>query len=375
MSTIVTSTAIPPVNMAMARPPRDPRDTLAHKLFGDIFSAAATLATLGIALYALRRIIDWGLLNAVWPGSSADVCRQASGACWAFLAEKFRLILFGIYPPEEQWRPIAVCIFIAAMTVYSLSPSHWRRGTALAWVAGIVGAIALMHGRWLGLALVPPSAWGGLPVTLLLAVCALAAGFPLAVALALGRRSDLPVCRFLSVLVIELIRGLPLISLLFMASILLPLLLPAGITIDSLLRAGVALTVFSAAYLAEVVRGGLQAIPPGQMEASRALGLSWWKMMRLVVLPQALRYVIAPLTNTAIVMVKNTSLVFIVGLFDLLSAARAALTDPAWPSPFAETYFFIAAIYFVICSACRAMPCGWSGATKEENEHDDTAQH
>ncbi|MGB6103142.1 MAG: amino acid ABC transporter permease [Pusillimonas sp.] len=344
-----TSSSIAAAGTTMAKPPRNPRDALAYKLFGDMFSAAATLVTLALALYGLQRLIDWGVLSAVWPGGSADACRQASGACWAFLTEKFRLILFGIYPPEEQWRPILVCVFIAAMTVYSINPSHWRRGTALAWIAGIVGAIMLMHGRWLGLAMVPPSSWGGLPVTLLLAVCALGAGFPFAVVLALGRRSDLPVCRFLSVLVIETIRGLPLISLLFMASIVLPLLLPAGITIDSLLRAGVALTVFSAAYLAEVIRGGLQAIPSGQMEASRALGLSWWKMTRLIVLPQAVRYVIAPLTNTAIVMVKNTSLVFIVGLFDLLSAARAALTDPAWPTPFAETYLFIAAIYFVIC--------------------------
>lgn len=349
MNTTVTTSANCPVTMAVAKPPRDPRDTLAHKLFGDIFSAAATLATLIFALHALKKVIDWGLLNAVWPGGTAGACQQASGACWAFLAEKFRLILFGIYPPEEQWRPIAVCIFIVAMTVYSLSPSHWRRSTALVWIAGVVGAIALMQGSWFGLTPVPPSSWGGLPVTLLLAICALGAGFPFAVALALGRRSNLPVCRLLSVLIIELIRGLPLISLLFMASIVLPLLLPAGITIDSLLRAGVALTVFSAAYLAEVIRGGLQALPSGQMEASRALGLSWWKMTRLVILPQAIRYVIAPLTNTAIVMVKNTSLVFIVGLFDLLSAARAALTDPAWPSPFAETYFFIAAMYFVIC--------------------------
>ena len=235
------------------------------------------------------------------------------------------------------------------MTVYSLSPRHWRLRTAVLWIVGMAAGLALMQGGVFGLARVPTASWGGLPVTLLLAVCSLGAGLPLGVLLALGRRGSLPTARFISVGIIELIRGLPLVSLLFMASIVLPIMLPAGMTIDSLLRAGIALTVFSAAYLAEVIRGGLQAIPPGQAEASRALGLSWWQMMRLVVLPQALRKVIAPLTNTAIVMIKNTSLVLIVGLFDLLSAGRAALTDPAWPTPYVETYLFIASIYFCIC--------------------------
>ncbi|ETX26425.1 amino acid ABC transporter permease, partial [Roseivivax isoporae] len=214
------------------------------------------------------------------------VCRQASGACWAFLGEKMRQILFGIYPPGEQWRPTVVCLFILAMTVFSLSPRQWRARTAALWIVGLAAGLLLMQGGVFGLARVPTSSWGGLPITLLLAVCALGAGLPLGVLLALGRRGSLPTARFISIGVIELIRGLPLVSLLFMASIVLPIMLPAGMTIDSLLRAGIALTVFSAAYLAEVIRGGLQAIPPGQAEASRALGLSWWQMTRLVVLPQ-----------------------------------------------------------------------------------------
>ncbi|HYG45613.1 MAG TPA: amino acid ABC transporter permease [Bordetella sp.] len=342
---------IPPEAVAPAAPcpPHDPRATLGHRLFGNALSAVATVATLALVVTVAGRVIDWAFLASVWPGGTGAQCREASGACWAFLADKLRQILFGIYPPGEQWRPTVVCLFILGMAAYSLDPRHWRRATALLWLAGMAASLMLMQGGYLGLAMVPTSSWGGLPVTLLLAVSALGVGLPLGVLLALGRRSSLPVARTLSIGVIELIRGLPLVSLLFMASIVLPIMLPAGMTIDSLLRAGVALTIFSAAYLAEVVRGGLQSIPPGQQEASRALGLSWWQMTRLVVLPQALRCVIAPLTNTAIVMIKNTSLVLIVGLFDLLSSGRAALTDPAWPTAYAETYLFIAAIYFVIC--------------------------
>lgn len=178
---------------------------------------------------------------------------------------------------------------------------------------------------------------------------ALGIGFPFGIVLALGRRSSLPVPRLLATGLIEVIRGLPLVSLLFMSSIMLPIMLPEGVAIDKLARAGVALTIFSAAYLAEIVRGGLQAVPEGQAEAAKALGLNWVRALRLVILPQALQKVIPPLTNTVIVMVKNTALVLVVGLFDLLSSGKSALADPAWPSPFAETYLFIALIYFVIC--------------------------
>lgn len=339
MSSSLTSQAPPPAR----------HERLGHRLLGSLSSTVATFVTLALALAALARLIDWSLLSATWPGEAANICRQANGACWAFLGEKFRQILFGIYPPNEQWRPAVACGLILAATLFTLDPRQWRLRTAWLWAIVMALSLGLMQGGWAGLALVPTASWGGLPVTLLLAVAALGLGLPLGVLLALARRGSLPMARFIAICVIELIRGLPLISLLFMASIVLPIMLPAGMTIDSLLRAGIALTIFSAAYLAEVIRGGLQAIAPGQMEASRALGLGWWQMTRLIVLPQAVRKVIAPLTNTAIVMIKNTSLVLIVGLFDLLSSGRAALTDPAWPTPYAETYLFIASIYFCIC--------------------------
>lgn len=330
------------------RPPATPRRSAVRLLFGDLASAAITMATIGLLLLAGPKIAQWAILDAVWSTADPRVC-QNGGACWAYIADKLRFILFGVYPPEEQWRPLAVIGLILAGVLMTLSPALWGSRLVIAWAVLITAMLALMWGGFLGLSFVATSRWGGLPVTLLLAVLSLGLGFPLAVLLALGRRSDKPVARILSVLTIEIVRGLPLVGLLFVASILLPLLLPADWTIDKLGRTVAALTVFSAAYLAEVVRGGLQGVPIGQEEAARALGIPYWRTVWHVVLPQAIQKVIPPLTNTAIVMVKNTSLVMIVGVFDMLSAGRSAATDPAWPAPYAETYLFVAAIYFVIC--------------------------
>ena len=219
----------------------------------------------------------------------------------------------------------------------------------MVWGAAIAVMLLLMNGGVFGLRYVPTAQWGGLPVTLLLAVLSLGLAFPLAVLLALGRRGRLPIARAISVTMIELVRGLPLVGLLFVAAILLPLLMPADWTVDKLGRTLAALTIFAAAYLAEVIRGGLQGLDDGQIEAAKALGIPYWKMIWHIVLPQAIQNVIPPLTNTAIVMVKNTSLVLIVGVFDMLSAARSAATDPEWPAPYSESYLFVAAIYFIIC--------------------------
>lgn len=317
-------------------------------LVGDLLSASITLIA-GMALIWLTpKLLSWALVNGVWSGGG-EGCRDAGGACWAFLREKVRQILFGIYPPGEHWRPGAVVGLVLVLTLWSLPPRNWTRTTLLLWLAAITAILVLMRGGILGLAPVSTEAWGGLPVTLLLTIGSLGLGFPLAVMLALGRQSELRGISMLCVGIIETVRGLPLLSLLFIASILLPIMLPEGLSIDKLARALVALTVFSAAYLAEVLRGGLQSLPAGQREAARALGLSWAQATRLVVLPQAIAKVIPPLTNTVIVMVKNTSLVLVVGLFDLLSSGRAAATDPAWPSPYKETYLFVGLIYFVVC--------------------------
>lgn len=323
------------------------RESVWRSLFGSLGASLTTLVLLAILLTAVPKLLSWAVVNGVWSGG-AEACRDA-GACWTFLRAKYRFILFGIYPPGEHWRPALVIALFLGLTLWSLPRSHWTKATLLSWVGGIVLALLLMSGGVLGLTAVPTSAWGGLPITLLLTVLSLGLGFPLAVLLALGRRSSLPAIRLVCIGFIEVVRALPLLSLLFIAAILVPILLPEGMTVDNLFRALLALTVSSSAYLAEVVRGGLQGVDPGQNEAARALGLSHTQTLRLIVLPQAIRKVIPPLTNTIVVTVKNTSLVLVVGLFDLLSAGRAALADPEWPSPYAETYVAIAALYFVIC--------------------------
>lgn len=335
--------------MIAPRPaPAQHRMPLRRILFGDAVSAAITMGIIAVVLLLLPAF-NWAVLDAVWSGPDApDACREG-GACWAYLHDKARLILFGIYPPDQQWRPVLVIVLIVAMVLTSLSPRLWNARLLFLWAGAIGVMLLLMQGGVLGLARVETAKWGGLPVTLLLAVLSLGLGFPMAVLLALGRQSDLPIIKAISVSVIELVRGLPLVSLLFVAAILMPLLLPAGWTIDKLGRTVAALTIFAAAYLAEVLRGGLQGLGHGQAEAARALGIPYWKMIWNIILPQAIQKVIPPLTNTAIVMVKNTSLVMIVGVFDMLGAGRAAAGDPTWPAPFTETYLFVAAVYFVIC--------------------------
>jgi len=344
--TATTSTASGTIGIM--RPPAVPRPSALTVLFGDFASATITVVTGGLLLLAGPKIAEWAIVDAVFTRADPRAC-QTGGACWAFIADKLRFILFGVYPPDQQWRPLVVIGLILAGVLMTVSPSLWGRRLVFVWGLLIAAMLALMWGGFLGLAFVPTNSWGGLPVTLLLAVLSLGLGFPLAVLLALGRRSDQPVTRMLSIFTIEIVRGLPLVGLLFVASILLPLLLPSDWTIDKLGRTVAALTVFSAAYLAEVVRGGLQGVPTGQEEAARALGIPYWKTVWHIVLPQAIQKVIPPLTNTAIVMVKNTSLVMIVGVFDMLNAGRSAASDPAWPAPYAETYLFVAAMYFLIC--------------------------
>jgi general L-amino acid transport system permease protein len=318
-------------------------------LFSTPWNTFLTLASIAVLGWALPPAFDWLIFNAVWGHVKPEVCKQADGACWAFIAEKYRLILFGRYPFKEQWRPVlAVCLLIA-MIVFSCNRRFWRAWLGAVWLAGLAAFGTLMWGGVLGLSPVETNLWGGLPLTLILAVVGIVVAFPLSIALALGRRSRMPIVRSFSVAYIELIRGVPLISLLFMASFMLPLFLPNTIKINALLRAQVAIIMFTAAYLAEVVRGGLQAIPKGQYEAAQALGLGYMQMMWKIVLPQAIRAVIPPIVNTFIGMFKDTSLVAIVSLTDLLLATKQAISDPNWRAFFVEGYVFIAFIYFIFC--------------------------
>src|SRR5690606_1075234 len=283
-------------------------------------------------------LVDWAFLQADFTSCARPECRKAAGACWAFIVEKHRLILFGTYPYDEQWRPLLATIILIAVIVCSGLRRFWNMRLAVIWVVGLTAVAILMWGGVFGLTYVENSQWGGLPLTLILSTFGIAFAFPIGVLLALGRRSRMPAIKALCVVYIELIRGVPLISLLFMSSVMLPLFLPVGVSFDRLLRAQIAIILFAAAYVAETVRGGLQAMPRGQYEGAAALGLSNWQPMRRIVLPQALRIVIPPLVGIFIVLFKDTSLVVVIGIFDLTTAAKVALSDPAWRGFGVEAY-------------------------------------
>jgi general L-amino acid transport system permease protein len=330
-------------------------------LFGSVWSTAVTLALGYVIVRVMFSLIGWGLVNAVWSVPYSDrgipdtaTCQNLKGvgACWAVLADKYRLILFGRYPYAEQWRPAVVVLLFIGLYVVSGMRRFWRKELALIWLVTLAAVGVLMWGGVLGLTEVSEDNWGGLPITLILATFGAAFSFPLAVLVALGRRSTkLPAVRMLCVLYVELIRGVPLIAVLFMASVMFPLFMPAGVNVDKLLRAQIAFILFAGAYLAEVVRGGLQALPKGQAEAADALGLGYWRKTGFIILPQALRLVIPPLVNTFIGFFKDTSLVLIIGLFDLLTMGKVALSDPPWQSFSTEVYIGLAIVYIAFCFA------------------------
>jgi general L-amino acid transport system permease protein len=328
---------------------------LRTNLFASVTSSVISLLLIVLLGKALVSLVQWGYWNAIWsvPGDQTGACRsiRGLGACWAVIPEKYRFILFGTYPFSEQWRPALVCLIFIALFYVSSRRSWWRKELVLVWAAALALIGVLMWGGIFGLTYVSQDRWGGLPVTLILATFGLAFGFPLGIVVALGRRSKLPAIRSLCVLYVELIRGVPLISLLFMASVMFPLFMPDGVNIDKLLRAQVAFVLYAGAYLAEVIRGGLQAVPRGQHDAADALGLTYWKKNGLIILPQAIRHVIPPLVNTFIAFFKDTSLVLIIGIFDLLTTAKTSIIDPAWQPFSVEVYVFVGLIYFVFCFA------------------------
>jgi general L-amino acid transport system permease protein len=318
--------------------------------FAGPVNTAITLACLGALWLAVPPFWDWAVTRATWDGNAA-ACRAAGGACWAFVREKFWFSVFGLYPFEERWRPATMISILLAMVLASTIRRFWTRWLFLAWAVAAPVMWIIMQGGVFGLPRVETRQWGGLVITGIIAVYGLALGYPLAILLALGRRSQMPLLRWFCTLIIECVRGVPLISLLFMAAIMLPLFMPQGVTIDRLVRVLVAYTLFTAAYMAEVVRGGLQAMPRGQYEAADALGLSYWRKMRLVILPQALTITIPAQVNTFIGLFKDTTLVVVIGVFDFFTTLRAALGDPNWLGFPTEAYLFAAFVYFVLCFA------------------------
>jgi general L-amino acid transport system permease protein len=317
-------------------------------LFNSVFNSILSLVTLFLLGKVMPPLIRWAFIDSVWV-SSSQACKEAAGACWSIVSSNFRFILFGFYPQDLQWRPLVAMLILFALLFYSRNRNHWKKPLGYAWIIGLILMGILMTGGIFGLRYVDSTQWGGLPLTLLLAVFGLTAAYPLGVILALGRRSKMPLVKSLSILYIELIRGVPLISLLFMSSIIFPLFLPEGVTINKILRAQVAIILFTAAYIAEVVRGGLQGISRGQYEAAESLGLNYYLTMRLIILPQALKIVIPPSVSILISAFKDTSLVVIIALFDLLRTTRTVLSNPEWMGFSREAYIFIGLLYFLGC--------------------------
>lgn len=324
-------------------------------LFNGPLNTLATLILAWLAYTLLVPVLDWVFVSADWSGSTREDC-ASGGACWVFIGQRLDQFLYGFYPHEQTWRLNLSFVLLLALLLWLAIPRIPRKGLGALLtlvVYPVVALILLTGGSFLGietgLEAVDTHQWGGLSLTLVLAVVGIVASLPIGILLALGRQSDMPIVKSLSVFYIEVWRGVPLITVLFMASVMLPLFFPEGMSFDKLLRALIGITLFQSAYMAEVVRGGLQAIGRGQYEAADALGLGYWQKMILIVLPQALKLMIPGVVNTFIALFKDTSLVLIIGLFDLLAIVQAATNDPKWIGYATEGYVFVAFVFWLFC--------------------------
>lgn len=347
-------------------PPKDEKSAsawLKKNLFSSPLDILLTLIAVGIILIIVPPAIDWLFVKAVWAGSDRSVCATVAqggiqpngwaGACWAFVEDRFAQFMFGRYPLDERWRPLLVTAMLVALLIPLLIPKVPGKvlNAVLMFVIFPVVAFYLLHGGAFGLARVETPLWGGLMVTLILSFVGIAVSLPLGILLALGRKSNMPAIKTLCVGFIEIIRGVPLITVLFMANVMLPLFLPTGWTIDNFLRALVGVALFASAYMAEVIRGGLQAIPKGQFEGADSLGLSYWQTTRLIILPQAIKLVIPGIVNTFIGLFKDTSLVSIIGMFDLLGIVQLNFRDATWITPVTPLtgLIFAGFIFWIFC--------------------------
>ncbi len=319
-----------------------------ENLFSSVLNVILTILSLALIFFVLKGVLTWAVFDAQISGDSRTDCTN-EGACWALIRVRFNQFMFGFYPPDHYWRVIVagVLMIVAFLPVLFENVPHRGWGLLFAAFYPIIAFFLLFGG--LGFETVETDRWGGLMLTIVIGITGIVASLPIGIVLALGRRSQMPIVRVLCVCFIEFVRGVPLITVLFMASVMLPLFLPEGTHFNKLLRALIGVALFSSAYMAEVVRGGLQAIPKGQYEAAQGLGLTYWKMMGLVVLPQALKIVIPGIVNSFIGLFKDSTLVLIIGLFDLLGIVKAAITDSNWIGLSTEAYAFAGATFWIFC--------------------------
>ncbi|AOO65345.1 amino acid ABC transporter permease [Sulfurospirillum halorespirans] len=318
-----------------------------ENLFSTPLNVALTLLGLMVLSWIIPPFVKWAYINADFAGTTREDC-TSGGACWVFIRMKIDMFMYGFYPSELRWRINTVYgLFFVLIAAFKYLKRPLVK-VVLAHIYFIVGFL-LVHGGFFGIEMVPTDKWGGLMLTIMVAAVGIAAAFPLGVLLALGRASHLPIIKSISVTYIEFIRGVPLITILFMSSIILPLFFPEGVTFDKLLRALIGIAMFEAAYIAENIRGGLQSIPKGQFEAADAIGLSYWQKMFLVILPQALKVAIPNLLSVAIALFQDTTLVLIIGLFDLLAMVRLSAADSYWLGYETEGYVFVTFIFWFFC--------------------------
>ena len=338
------------MEMVVVAPPAPSRlEDLKRRFFATPLQTLLSLVSLAIMIFVLWKLLDWAVFSAVFTTSGGpEACQAAAGACWSVIAARWRIIFFGLYPYEEQWRSALACVAVVVMTVLSCIPAFWTgRRIALVWGTGTALYYVLMKGGVLGLPYVGEEAWGGLALTLFIFVTTCLIGFPLAICLALLRRSELPWISRTTGLIIDGVRSLPLISILFTFAIVLPFALPQWLAGDKLYRVILGSALFFSAYQAEIVRGGMQGVPAGQEEAAMALGMSYWQRIGRIMLPQAMRNALPATINQVVISFKETSLVVIVGFFEILASGNAAYGTGEWRFAYVEVYAFIAFIYFV----------------------------
>ncbi len=334
-----------------------PKDTVGpvywikDNFFSSPFNTIATLLILAALITVLPPLFDWLIFSANWAGSTQDACTK-DGACWVFVIAWSKQLFYGSYPAEEIWR-INVCIIalIAVIASSQLLPKNWRNRISIPFFLLLpFFCILILDGSWIGLEPVSTDYWGGFALNVLLAAASIIVAFPLSFLWALGRRSDMPFIKSVSVVLIEFFRGVPVLALFFMGSVMLPLFFPEGTNVDKLLRVWIVLTLFMAGYMAEVFRGGFQAVPKGQYEAADSLGLSYWQKTLLIILPQVIKVSMPNILATFIMLFKNTTFLLIIGIFEILSTTQTALTNSNWLGGHStEGYLFVAVVFWVCC--------------------------
>lgn len=327
---------------------------MATRMMGGRTSVLLKLVPIAVLACLLWPLVDWALLNAVWttPDGTSAICASGEGACWAVIDARWRLILFGLYPHDEQWRSLVACLAMLGAGALSCIPIFWTPVRLVSiWIAGFLVFYFLMRGGVLGLTLVYPEQWGGLALTVFIYASGLLIGMPVAVCLTLMRRSRLPVISHCTGAFIDTVRSLPLVATLFTFAVVLPFVLPDFIQGDKLTRVILGFALFYAAYQAEIIRAGIQAIPYGQEEAATALGLGYFRCIAMVVLPQAFRIALPPTISQIVITFKETSLVVVIGFFDILASGNAAFGTGEWAFAYKEVYVFVGLIYFTFIFA------------------------